>query len=349
MIAVLSTGDAASASSIDVPVAFSVVNSDSSSHPCPTDGHRYVVRGHLAGPRAAIRGHGPRAATLYLAGWDGGEWNWRFRAVPAYDYAARMARRGFVSVTIDQLGYGASGHPEGQYNCVGGQADIAHQIIGQLRAGTYSTNRGKPVAFSRIVLGGHDLGGLIAELEAYSFKDVDGLMVFTYQNQGATPFVLGIAANASARCTAGGEPAYPGGPGGYVYYPQKSDWPTLMPNSTRAVIAGAIAARQRNACGLLPSLGESMAFTYAGGQTGLTGLSEIEIPVLLVLGASDPVWTHDGFFQEARYFTGTDDVSAVLLPRTGHFEMLDRRAAGFRAVVARWLRERGMLSPGVTP
>lgn len=343
-IAVLAIGAAASPSSaaiVDVPVSFSIVNQDGSRNPCPTDGRRYVVRGHIAGPRAAMAGRRSRAATLYLAGWDGGEWNWRFRAVRGYDYAARMARLGFLSVTIDQLGYGASDHPEGKDNCVGGQADVVHQIVGHLRKGTYSVDgRKRAVRFSKVVLAGHDLGGLVAELEASSFKDVDGLMVFTYQNQGATPYVLGIAANASARCTAGGEPAYPGGPAGYVYYPQLSDWPRLMPNSTAAVIAGAIASRQRNACGLLPSLGESMAWNYAGGQAGVGGLSEIRVPVLLALGASDPVWTHDGFFQEAGWFTGSNDVSAVLLPRTGHFEMLDRRAARFRAMVGEWLHVR---------
>src|SRR3954449_9233590 len=38
--------------------------------------------------------------------------------------------------------------------------------------------------------------------------------------------------------SAGGEPAYPGGPGHYIYYPPVSDWPKLMPNSDPDVIAG---------------------------------------------------------------------------------------------------------------
>src|SRR5438034_1179780 len=144
---------------------------------------------------------------------------------------ALVAELGYASVTVDQVGYGASGHPQGNDTCVGAQADIAHQIIGQLRSGTYSAQGMSPVKFKTVVLGAHDVGGAAAEVEAYSYHDIDGLMVFTYQDQGFTPFVLGIAANAGVRCAAGGEPAYPGGPGGYVYYPQVSDWPTLMPNS----------------------------------------------------------------------------------------------------------------------
>jgi pimeloyl-ACP methyl ester carboxylesterase len=174
-------------------------------------------------------------------------------------------------------------------------------------------------------------------------------MVFTYQDQGFTPYILGVAANASARCTAGGEPAYPGGPGHYIYYPPVSDWPKLLPNSDPDVIAGAIASRQRNPCGLLPSNGETVALHTAGASTGSGGLGEIRVPVMLALGARDPVFTHDGFFKQAAWFSGSDDVSAFLLPGTGHFEMLDRNAPQFRALVANWLTTRGFTSAGAGP
>ena len=335
------TADASPRDIVDVPVSFQVQNTNTSRDPCPSDGKSYVVRGHLTGPRAAVLGPGPRAVTLYYEGFDSGEWNWRFRVVPGYDYAAEMAKPGQTSVTVDQVGYGASGHPQGNDTCIGAQADIAHQIIGQLRGPTYSAQGIRPVAFSKVVLGAHDVGGAAAEVEAYSWDDIDGLMVFTYQDQGYTPFVLEIAANAGARCAAGGEPAYPGGPGGYVYYPQVSDWPILMPNSEPAVIAGAIASRQRNPCGLIPTTATTATLNFAGATTGIAGLGDIHVPVLLALGAADPVFTHDGFFQQAGHFTGSDDVTAVLLPETGHFETLDRNAPRFRALVADWLGARG--------
>src|SRR5919197_3347400 len=335
------TADASPRDIVDVPVSFQVQNTNTSRDPCPSDGKSYVVRGHLTGPRAAIEGPAPRAVTLYYEGFDAGEWNWRFRIAPRHDYAAEMAKLGQAPVTVDQVGYGASGHPQGNDTCVGAQADIAHQIIGQLRSGAYSAQGRSPVAFSKVVLGAHDVGGAAAEVEAYSYDDIDGLMVFTYQDQGYTPFVLEIAANAGARCAAGGEPAYPGGPGGYVYYPQVSDWPTIMPNSDPAVIAGAIASRDRNPCGLIPSTATTAALNYTGATTRSMGLGEIHVPVLLVLGASDPVFTHEGFDQQARYFTGSHDVTAVLMPGTGHFETLDRNAPRFRALVADWLGTRG--------
>src|ERR1700759_1467907 len=82
---------AASGRIVDEPVAFRVQNTNTSQVPCQSDGATYVVRGHLTGPRSA------RTVTLSYEGFDSGEWNWRFRRVPGYDYAADMATRGHGS------------------------------------------------------------------------------------------------------------------------------------------------------------------------------------------------------------------------------------------------------------
>ena len=302
---------------VDVPVAFQVRNTNTSQEPCPSDGATYTVRGHFTGPLSA------RAVTLYYEGFDSGEWNWRFRLVPGYDYAAELAKLGHASVTIDQVGYGASGQPPGWLTCFGAQADIAHQIVGQLR------DRG----FQKVVLAGHDIGGGISEIEAYSYHDVDGLMLFTWQDQGQTPYLLQTFADANARCAAAGADAY-------VYFPQLEDWPMLMPNSEPAVVSGAVASRLRNPCGLVAGAGEGSFWNNSPSQTG-RGLSTIDVPVLLVLGALDPVFTRDGFEQQREHFSSSKDVTSVVMDGTGHFEMLDRNAPRFRALVARWLSSRG--------
>src|SRR4051812_27817657 len=131
---------------VEVPVAFQVVNTDTSGAPCnparPSDGRPYTVRGHLTGPKSAFAARRSNAVTFYLFGYEAGEWNWDFKDVPGYDYAAEMAQLGHVSLTIDQLGYGASGHPNGNDTCMGAQADIAHQIVSQLRTGSYTLGNG---------------------------------------------------------------------------------------------------------------------------------------------------------------------------------------------------------------
>jgi hypothetical protein len=75
------------------------------------DGATYTIRGHISGPQAALASGKADLITVYLFGYEAGEWNWDLKGVPGYDYAAEVARSGQVSLTLDELGYGASGHP----------------------------------------------------------------------------------------------------------------------------------------------------------------------------------------------------------------------------------------------
>src|SRR4051812_14403122 len=120
---------------VDVPVAFSVQNTDTPRSPCLTDGKEYVVRGHLTGPRAAIEGPAPRAVTLYYSGYDSGEWNWRFRLVPGHDYATRLAKPGHGSLPGDQTGFGAGAPPPRRLTRLRAEAQNPAQIIGGVAAG----------------------------------------------------------------------------------------------------------------------------------------------------------------------------------------------------------------------
>src|SRR2546423_3466278 len=78
---------------VEVPVAFQVVNTDTSGAPCnparPSDGRPYTIRGHLTGPRTALAARRSNAVTLYLFGYEAGEWNWDLK-VPGYDHVAEM-------------------------------------------------------------------------------------------------------------------------------------------------------------------------------------------------------------------------------------------------------------------
>src|SRR5947207_9504934 len=93
-------------------VSFHVQNTNTSGVPCPSDNADYTVHGHLVGPQPILAGPAPRVVTVYLSGEDAGESNWRLTAVPGYDWPADMAGLGHVSLTIDMLGYGPSGHPD---------------------------------------------------------------------------------------------------------------------------------------------------------------------------------------------------------------------------------------------
>src|SRR5256885_647020 len=160
---------ASDSSVVERPVAFTVANTDTSKVSCVSDGATYIVRGHLVGPRSAMARRQLRTVTLYLYGYEGGEWNWNLQGVPGYNHAVEMAKLGHVSLTIDQLGWGSSGRPaDGNFTCFGAQADVTHQIVQQLRSGTYRLGDGPGMKSTFVVLAGHDIGGFIAEVEAYS-------------------------------------------------------------------------------------------------------------------------------------------------------------------------------------
>lgn len=347
--AIIATGSAAARARapravLERPVSFEVKNTNTSGVRCASDGAAYTVHGHLVAPRSALRDGAARAVTVYLYGLDTGEWNWRFTEVPGYDFPAEFAKLGHVSVTIDMLGYGASGRPGGSQSCVGSQADVAHQIVGDLRRGDYTIAGRSPVAFSSVVLAGHDVGGQIAEIEAYSYRDVDGLIVVTWAEQGFTPFLQILFTNASVRCAMGGEPAGPAGPDAYFYMADSpDDFNRLFHNADPAVIQAATRLHARNPCGYLPS-----AFP-TGIATDVLRLAEIKVPVLLALGANDPVFSPDGWALQKLQFTSSTDVTSVLLKNTGHFPMLERTAPQFRAIVSNWLQTRGFASPQHRP
>jgi pimeloyl-ACP methyl ester carboxylesterase len=322
---------AAGARVVSLPVAFHVADTNTSGVPCPSDGATYRVRGHLTGPEAALRR--PRAVTLYLFGYDAGEWNWRLTDVPGYDTAAQLARLGHVSLTIDELGYGSSDRPaDGMATCMGAQADMAHQIVGDLRTGAYSVTglRAAP-RFGRVMLAGHDIGGELAEIEAYSYHDVDGLIEVTWADQGQTPYIIQRAYQAAAQwCTLES-------PSGYHTFTESADEfrELLFFDADPAVLDAAVRHRAANPCGMIRS-------TPTGVPIDKARTSEVTVPVLIVFGDKDQlVWTRDGEEQQAANFTASRDVTTAFVPDAGHFPMLERSAPQFRQTLAVWLARRG--------
>jgi pimeloyl-ACP methyl ester carboxylesterase len=322
-------------------VTFSVQNVNRSKLACGTDGATYQVKGHLVGPRSTIasssrRRKHPRAATLYLHGLGFGEWFWNFNAVPGYNYATAQAKAAHVSVVIDRLGYDSSGHPDGNKSCVGGQADIAHQVVQSLRAGKYTVGGGKAVRFKKVALAGHSAGGEIAMIEAYSFKDIDALvdMSFSFSNLPRAQVALGPTYNT---CLAGGQPAEPGAPSGYAYngQPTSADFESIMFNSAKkSVRDGADPLRNRDPCGDVTSI-------IAAILQQQSMVKRVKVPVLVICGRRDALFAGLGCSQQLARFTGSRSTSLELVKGAGHALTLEAQAATFRRKVSRWLAKRG--------
>jgi pimeloyl-ACP methyl ester carboxylesterase len=332
------------------PVTFAVQNVDRSKLICGTDGASYEIKGFITGPKSKLsrasrkKRSSKRAATLYLHGLGFGEWFWHPNspvagpaAIPlSSNYVLNQAEAGHVSVTIDRLGYDASGHPEGLKSCLGGQADIAHQVIQALRSGKYSVTGTNPVRFKHVALAGHSIGGEIAMLEAYSFKDIDALAVisFSYQN---LPFAQVLLGPTYDTCTKGGEPADAGLPTGYAYYgaPAPADFQSAMfHNASPAVLAGATPLRNRDPCGdtnsIIPALLQQGA-----------NLRNIKVPVLLICGTADRLFSPGGCNGQAARLTKNRKVTVESVRNAGHAITLDAGASTFRRKIGRWLEKRG--------
>ena len=337
----------------EIPVSFDVVNTNRSAVPCASDGLSYTVTGHLVGPRSELTGGADRArlVTVLLTGLDEAEWTWRFRAVAGYDYPAEMAKLGDVSLSLDMLGYGASGHPNGHLVCFGSQADVLHQIIQQLRAPSYHVATGDtPVRFSTVIVSARDAGVYPAVETAYSWPgDVDGLSGQLAAHQGFTDYLLGIFARRIGACAIGGEnwndpPDNPDDPtddpshgGGYILFgPPNDEFRQNFFEASRAdpaVIDAVLGLRDRNPCGYVSSIVPAI-------NTDLSRMSEITRPVLLVYpGPSDHDTSRSGQEQEAANYSGSSDVTTAWVD-SGHFPELEACAPAFRALYARWLHER---------
>src|SRR5436309_1060445 len=64
---------------LELPVSFTVLNTNTSGNECPSNGLQYVVRGHLVGPQSILFGPAPRAITVYVHGHSDSEGNWAFK------------------------------------------------------------------------------------------------------------------------------------------------------------------------------------------------------------------------------------------------------------------------------
>jgi pimeloyl-ACP methyl ester carboxylesterase len=326
------------------PVTFQVQNVNRSQLACGSDGAAHQIKGYLTGPKAKLprssRSKKP-AVTLYLHGLGFGEWFWHVNSpvvspavIPrSLDYVLNQAEAGHVSVTIDRLGYDASDHPDGNKICLGSHADIAHQIIQQLRSGAYSVTGRKPLRFKRVALGGHSIGAEIAMIEAYSFKDIDALVdaSFSFQNLPRAQVAFGPSRDA---CLTGGEPAEPGAPSGYAYFgqPTEADFSSIMFSSPPP--APILALRNRDPCGDLNSIIAALVQQQAK-------LAGVKVPVLVICGTKDALYAPLGCESQGDRFTRSRRVTVELVRNAGHAITLDRSTATFRRKVSRWLKKQG--------
>jgi pimeloyl-ACP methyl ester carboxylesterase len=313
---------------VELPVAFKVNNHNDSSVPCPSDAEDYTVKGHIVAPAAAL--DEAKAATIYLHAVTFGEYYWRFKAVPGYDYASIMAEKGHVSVTIDRLGYGSSPRPDGDTGtCFGSEADVAHQINEALRAGTYTLEGHAPVAFKKVFLAGSSVGALIAHIEAYNMGGIDGLINFGWGDHNISQYAFDEYNDLMKRCFEGGDKGTPG----YAAFARNSRDKFYFYSATPEVRA-AVPPPNPDPCGQARSI-------PPGIGSDEVGLNVIDVPVLCIFGDKDAIFSPDAAKQQASRYTGSPEVTLEMIPNTSHFPILESTLPTTVAAVDKWLNRQG--------
>jgi pimeloyl-ACP methyl ester carboxylesterase len=314
---------------VELPVAFKVNNHNHSSVHCPADGKDYTVNGHIVAPAAAL--DEAKAATLYLHAVTFGEYYWRFKGVPGYDYASIMAEKGHVSVTIDRLGYGSSPKPDGNTGtCFGSEADVAHQIVEQLRSGKYDLDGHQPAAFKKVFTAGSSVGGLTAHIEAFDFGGIDGLINFGWGDHNISQYAFTEYNDLMRRCFEGGDK---GAPAGYAAF-AKNSRDTFYFHSASPEVRAAVPAPKFDPCGQARSI-------PPGIGSDEFNLGRINVPVLAVFGDKDAIFSPDAAKQQASRYTGSPDVTLEMIPDTSHFPMLEATLPTTVAAVDKWLSRHG--------
>ncbi len=314
---------------VELPIAFSVDNTNRTSVRCASDGKPYTIRGTMVAPEAALEN--PESATLYLHAVTQGEFYWRFKSVPGYDFAHQQAENGNISVTIDRLGYGESDKPPGLDSCFGSQADTADQVVSAMREGDYEVgDGGSPVAFDKVFLAGHSAGGLTATIAAYSFPDnIDGLINFGWADQTTSAFTATEVADTTRRCLDGGDPGTPN------YAQFGSDGDRILFHSAEPAVREAV-ARMTNPdpCGDILSFDEAIVADQVG-------IPQTTAPVLIVAGENDALFPPPALQLQGARYTGNPDVQVTQLANTGHGFNYEATHLESVALVDEWLSARG--------
>ncbi|HUR73838.1 MAG TPA: alpha/beta hydrolase [Sporichthya sp.] len=316
---------------VELPISFAVKNTNHTSVPCASDGKDYTVNGVIVGPKAALAGGEDVTLYLHAVTWNSDYFN---LDIPDHNYVRALAVLGHTSIAVDRLGYGKSGKPEGLATCFGSEADVAGQMVDALKSGNYTVAGHKAGAYQRVYLGGSSVGAMIANIAAFTFHNVDGVI-----NQGFGDFAASLYAghevfDADSRCVAGGDP---GAPKNYVTF-AKDTRDTFYFSDATPEVRAKVPAPRPDPCGQIESV-------LAGIGADIAHLGEINVPVLLVFGTEDAVFPPPAVHQEAARYAGSPEVTVAGIPGASHFPVLERSFGLLIGATAQWLDNRQKVTP----
>lgn len=324
--------------------------------PVRTDGVCFTVRNEgdpMASPVYGVRYSrsepGPHTPALILVHGNSvthGFWDLR----PDFSVARRFAEAGYLVFAYDRLGYGQSPYRRprgaGYTLTLSAQRAMLHQIVGQVKAGSYrlapeagcATARGPAaeVSAARVVIIGHSAGGAIVSGYPGTYRDVAAAVPTGWNNRGLPPEAVAYIAATLV-------PEYAKG----------SDYASLFPTeegcrSTLVHEPGVAASLLPEFCrnGFVPAPAGEVAGISKTVAENLASITRVGpgLPVLLAYEDRDFFFPQDRNAAETRYWMQHCgcEVESWTQPDSGHALVAHRSMRDFTTEVVRWLRAKGL-------
>ncbi|MFC4945102.1 alpha/beta hydrolase [Pseudonocardia sp. GCM10023141] len=318
-------------------------------------GGDFTIHGSLCLPSGGT----PKTVMLALHGitYSNSYWNSEYQP-ETYNFSRHMTDAGYAVFAIDRLGYGQSSKPPAALVTLDSQAEVAHQVISQLRSGTVGGT-----AFEHVILVGHSYGTATSWRETATYNDADAVIGTGWANTLQTLLV--------ARFFAGFVPAQldkrfadrpvgylTPGPGGreqnYLYDlsnvdPKMIKYDAEVLQDTVTAAEGATFYNRYGAVPVtyVPTTSEELEIPLSAQA------KDIKIPTFMINGANELFFcgidqNHCASSQklqteEAKYFSDAACFRAAVIPNAGHDLNLQRNAPDTYAVVVTYANQ--MLGP----
>jgi pimeloyl-ACP methyl ester carboxylesterase len=250
-------------------------------------------------------------AVLLMHGLSYTKESWDF---PGYSVAQTLAEAGYATFAIDRLGYGESKLDNGYNVTHEAYADMASQIVGQLRA----------QGFERVVLGGHSAGAGTTELAAALYGGVDAILALGWHHRPSNQLGQDFFTGDFVRAAQEDYEYFLGTPQhrAEMFYPASAD-PAVVAADTRAAV-----------------LTPSAEIFSIGKQPSRLVVGNVKVPVFLQFGDSDRLFELEYAEMHAGEFFNSPSVTVDVVKDAGHTFMLTKNGPAGSDRMAAWLRSR---------
>lgn len=235
-------------------------------------------------------------------------WDW-----PGYSAAAALTRAGYAVIAIDRLGYGESKLENGTKVSFEGYADMANQIVGQLR-----------MEFAHVVIGGHSAGAGVSEYAQGMYGSADALLALGWHHRPSDGLLAEFMTGDTVRSTQDD----------YEYFmatPEHRAEKFYEPDADPAVVAGDTAAANLTPSGEIQSIGKQPSRFMVGN---------VKVPVFIGLSEKDWLFEPQYAGMHKGEFLSSPSVTVDMVPGAGHTFMLAPQGPAGTDRMVSWLKGR---------